>query len=349
MSVESFIRALPKVDLHVQLEGSISKEYILMIAEQTDIARNYKKPKMYRDWVDALKSPNFNLLDDMARETSVWVRHHDDIARAIYDIAVNYNKQNVKYAEIAVIPALYTDLEMGFPELMDALNDGADRAFRAWGVRISWVLAIPRERPRKSDDIARWATSVASQKGNVVAMSLVGREDAQPIAQFKKAFSTVEKKNIPRITHVYSYPDSDSFMGVVDNVQPSRITDAWGLLDDEEAIRYCIDHHIPVMMTPSRELKLGRIKSLSEFPLKELLAKGLNVVIGSGMPVLFNTSLNDEYLAAVNQMGLSLEELVEMIRSSIHAAYMPHDAKDELLKHFDDEVKKLRDEHLVTG
>src|SRR6185503_17341125 len=103
MSVESFIRALPKVDLHVQLEGAISKEYILMIADQTDIARNYKKPKMYRDWVDLLKSPNFNLLDDMARETTVWVRHPDDIARAIYDIAVTYNKQNIKYAEISVI------------------------------------------------------------------------------------------------------------------------------------------------------------------------------------------------------------------------------------------------------
>lgn len=349
MSVESFIRALPKVDLHVQLEGAISKEYILMIADQTEMARNYKKPKMYRDWVDALKNPNFNHLDEMARETSVWVRHPEDIALAVYNIAVKYNKENVKYAEIAVIPALYTDLEMGFPELMDALNDGADRAMRAWGVRISWVLAIPRERPRKSDDIARWATSVAAQKGNVVAMSLVGREDAQPIAQFKKAFNTVEKKNIPRITHVYSYPDSDSFAGVVENVQPSRITDAWGLIDDDEAIRYCIDHNIPVMMTPSRELKLGRIKSLSEFPLKELLAKGLNVVFGSGMPVLFNTSLSDEYISAVTQMGLSLEELVEMVRNSIHAAYMPHEAKDELLKNFDAEVQKLRDEHLVTG
>jgi aminodeoxyfutalosine deaminase len=349
MSVESFIRALPKVDLHVQLEGAISKDYILMVADQTDIARNYKKPKMYRDWLELLKNPNFNHLDEMARETTVWVRHPDDIARAIYDLAVSYNKQNVKYAEIAFIPALYTDLEMSFQELMEALNDGADRAFRAWGVRIGWVLAIPRERPRKSDDIARWATSVTAQKGNVVAMSLVGREDAQPIAQFKKAFSTVEKKNIPRITHVYSYPDSDSFMGVVENVQPSRITDAWGLLDDEEAIQYCIDHHIPVMMTPSRELKLGRIKSLSEFPLKELLAKGLNVILGSGMPILFNTTLNDEYVAAVEQMGLSLDELLEMIRSSIHAAYMPHDAKDELLKQFDQTVQMLREEHLATG
>src|SRR5690606_22028815 len=116
-------------------------------------------------------------------------------------------KQNVKYAEITVNPAIYTDLGMSFQMLMEALNDGADRAERAWGVKLAWIMSMPRERPRKSDDIARWATSATAQKGNVVGMSLVGREDAQPVAQFKKAFSTVEKKNIPRISHAYSYPD----------------------------------------------------------------------------------------------------------------------------------------------
>ncbi|MDQ7034568.1 MAG: hypothetical protein Q9P01_06955 [Anaerolineae bacterium] len=168
---------------------------------------------------------------------------------------------------------------------------------------------FPRDRPRKSDDIARWATSVTAQKGNVVGLTLVGKEDLQPIAQFKKAFNTVEKKGLARITHVLSHPHSDSFQEVVDTVNPSRLTDAWGLLDDPEAVDYVVENEIPVLLTPTREVRLGRISSVAEYPLPQLLDRGVKVVLGSGMPALYETSLNDEYVAAVEQAGVTLDEI----------------------------------------
>lgn len=349
MSIESFIRAMPKVDLHVQLEGAMQKDLIMLIAEQNDIASTYKKLKDYLGWVGLLKAPDFNRIDEIARETSTWVRHPEDIARVVYDLAVDYSKQNVKYVEISVLPSQYTDLDMSFVQFMEALADGADRAKRAWNVSIGWILAIPRDNPRKGDDVARWATSITAQKCNVVGMSLVGREDAQPIAQFKKAFATVEKKDLARITHVYSYPDSDSFMGVMDNANPTRITDAWGLIDDEQAIDYVVDNEIPVLLTPTREVKLGRIESVAEYPLPELLDKGVKVVLGSGMPALFGTSLNDEYIQAVELAGVTIEEIQKIARNSIEVSLMPADDKRAMLDEFDATCAALHKEHLTEA
>ena len=349
MSIESFIRALPKVELHVQLEGALQKDMVTLIADQNDIVSTYKKPKDYRAWVDLLKEPDFNRLDEIARETSTWVRHPEDIARVVYDLAVRYSKQNVKYVEISVIPAQYTDLDMSSVQLMEALHDGADRAKRAWGVSIGWILAIPRENPRRSDDTARWATSVTAQKINVVGIGLVGREDAQPVAQFKKAFATVEKKGLARSTHVYSYPDSDSFMGVIDTVNPTRITDAWGLIDDAQAIDYVVDNEIPVLITPIREVRLGRIESVAEYPLLDLLDKGVKVVLGAGMPEMFGTTLNDEYVAAVEQAGVTIEEIQKIARNGIEAALLPDDAKQAMLAEFDETCAALREEHLTEA
>ncbi|MDQ7027078.1 MAG: hypothetical protein Q9P44_16155 [Anaerolineae bacterium] len=347
MSIESFIRAIPKVDLHVQLEGAIQKDLILLIAEQNDIASTYKKLKLYQAWVDLLKKPDFKKLDDIARETSVWVRHPEDIARVIYDLGVSYSKQNIKYAEISVIPALYTDMDLGFTEVIHALNDGADRLQRAWQVKLNWLLAIPRDRPRKSDDIARWATSVTAQKGNVVGLTLVGKEDLQPIAQFKKAFNTVEKKGLARITHVLSHPHSDSFQEVVDTVNPSRLTDAWGLLDDPEAVDYVVENEIPVLLTPTREVRLGRISSVAEYPLPQLLDRGVKVVLGSGMPALYETSLNDEYVAAVEQAGVTLDEIQKIARNGFEAALVSDDEKQTMLNDFEQSCAALREEHLA--
>lgn len=342
MSIENIIRAMPKVDLHVQLEGAMSKEFVLLVAEQTDIARTYKKAKDYRNALESFKNPKFDKIDEIARASSAWVYHPEDLARIVYDLAVTYSKQNIKYAEIAVNPAIYSDLGMTFQVLLEALNDGADRAERAWGVKLGWILSMPRERPRKSDDIARWATSVTAQKGNVVGMSIVGREDAQPIAQFKKAFATAEKKDLPRITHMFSYPDSDSFEGVVETVMPNRITDAWGVLDDSEAVSYLVEHDIPVLVTPTREVKLGRIKSVAEYPISEMLENGLNVIIGSGMPAYFETTLTDEYIKLA-EAGVSLEEIQLLIRNSIRAAYMPEDEKSDLMVEFEQSIIELQD------
>ena len=144
ISIETAIRALPKVDLHVQFEGAIAKEFILLVAEQTDIARTYKKARDYRSIMSDFKKPNFDKIDEIVRESSSWVRHPEDIARAVYDLAVGYSKDNVKYAEIAVNPAIYTDLGMPYQMLMEALSDGADRAGRAWGVKLAFIMSMPR-------------------------------------------------------------------------------------------------------------------------------------------------------------------------------------------------------------
>lgn len=342
MSIEVAIRALPKVDLHVQFEGAIAKEFVLLVADQIDIARTYKKARDYRNIMADFKKPKFDKIDEIVRESSSWVRHSEDIARSVYDLAVSYSKQNVKYAEIAVNPAIYTDLGIPFQMLMDALSDGADRAERAWGVKLAWIMSMPRERPRKSDDIARWATSATAQKHNIVALSLSGREDSQPVAQFKKAFQTAMKKELPRVTHMFSYPDADSFEGVRDVVMPQRLTDCWGVLDDSEAVSYLVEHDIPIIVTPTREIKLGRIKSVADYPIREMLDNGLNVSIGSGMPAMYETTVTDEYLKLA-EAGIILEEIQLLIRNGIRASFMPIDDRTDLMVEFEQAIIELQD------
>ena len=113
----------------------------------------------------------------------------------VYDIGVVLSKAKVIYAEICVAPSEFMQTSsMSIDVFINALNDGRDRALRAWGVDMSWVLCIPCENPRVGDDVARWATSAAAKSGNVVALGLIGEENAQPVGQFKRAFATAHKK-----------------------------------------------------------------------------------------------------------------------------------------------------------
>lgn len=348
MSLEVFVHAMPKVELHIQLEGAISPDLLMMIAEQTDVASTYKKRREYTDWVKKLQQPEAKHINDVARETAAWIRHPDDIARMVYDLGVALHKQNVRYAEVAVIPALYTDVGIAYQDLLAALNDGRDRVLRAWQVRMDWLMAMPRERPRKSDEIARWATNSYSQKGNVVGLTLIGREHEQPIAQFKKAFATAEKKVLSRITHLHTDVDEAAeYIDTLEIAKPERVTDCWRVLDDGNFLSVLVERDLPVIVTPKREVVYGRIADESEYPFRDLLDSQVNLVLGSGMPTYYDTTLNNTYLAAVQSGQLTVDDLQMMSLNAVRASVLAPDEKRAMLAEFEQRYAELRDEHLA--
>lgn len=346
MSVETYIHAIPKVDLNVQFEGAVHRELVLMFAEQTDIAGIYKKRREYDKWVAQFKEPDFSNIDTLVREVYGWVRHPEDLERAVYDLGVALHKQNIEYAEISITPSIYNATGLSFPDFLSAITDGADKVLRAWKVQINWIFAIPREQPRRADETARWATGATAQRSNVVGLSLIGREDEQPIAQFQKAFSIAEKKALYRQTHALSGKTGEAFNDLVEYVNPNRLHDVWELLENGDALSYVIEHDIPVIVTPTREVKLGRISSIAEYPVKELLDNGVNLVISSGMSELLNTSLEAEYTALVTQAGLSTHDIETLVLNSVRASFLASSEKEAMLKRFSEAFDTLKSEHL---
>lgn len=348
MTIESFIQAMPKVDLHVHLEGALEKSTLLMMADQNNIASSFKTPRQYQAWLAQIDEPDYKRLYEVANMLASWVVYMDDITRVVYDLGVYLHKQNVRYAEVSVNPAIYTDGGLPFDSFLEALNDGRDRVLRAWNVRMNWVMGIPRDRPRKADDIARWASNVAARRGNVVALGLIGREDEHTVSIFKKAFSTAYKKGLPAITHAKTTPDAeDSLAEVIDTLNPVRLTDCWGLTDDPEALATLTNLNLPVVVTPSREVRLGRIASVAEYPLQSLLDQHVTMLLGSGMPALYKSTLNEQYLAAATEMGLDVDLIEQMALEAVTHSFLPDEEKVLLFAELSDAYARLRKEHLA--
>src|SRR5215213_8189255 len=191
MTVESFIQAMPKAELHVHLEGGVSKNLMLMIAEQNEVSETVKH---FNSWAGLLEKPDYERLDDLVKVTTQWLRIPEDLTRAAYDLGTALAKQNVRYAEVTFNPNLYTELTVTLDQFVAALNDGRDRAQRAWGIQMNWILAIPREEPRKADEYSRWVMSAGARKAGVLGLGLSGKESVPPVGQFERAFHSVEKK-----------------------------------------------------------------------------------------------------------------------------------------------------------
>lgn len=346
MSVESFIRAIPKAELNVQFEGALHKDTLLMIAEQNDIAASLKH---FQQWVALLDQPDYKRLDEIVRTVSLWLQLPEDLTRLVYEMGVALAKQNVRYAEVSINPTLYMEQGLTFEQLLTAISDGRNRVMRGWGVQIDWILTIPRDQPRKADDFLRWATSPSAKKGGVVGIGLSGPENAQPIGQFERPFRSAEKKDIPRVPLAGDELGAEGIIEAITHLQPDRIYRGWGAAESPEAIRLLDEQHVPLVLTMAHEVRMGRIGSYAEYPLRRLLDAGLTVTLSSGMPELYKTSVTQEYLAAVEQIGVGPEDVEELALNAVRTSLLPEDEKRAMLDQFTQEYARLRAEHITPA
>jgi adenosine deaminase len=346
MSTESFIRAMPKVELNIHLEGSMRKETLLTIAEQNDIQENFKH---FKQWIMLLDKPDYARLDEIATLTSSWLQQPDDITRVVYELGVTLAKQNIRYAEVGINPLLYMEQGLTFEQLLAAINDGRSRVERGWHVRLNWILNIPRDQPRKADDVLRWVTSAAAKKGGVVGFGLTGRENSQPAAQFERPFKTAQKKAIPRIAYAGEMLGAEGILEVINQLEPDRIVEAWGTVDAPDVIQLLTERHISIDVCMARALCTGRVESYAKYPLRELYDDGITLTVNSGMPALYKTSLVDEYLAVIEHCDFSLEELEELALNAVRSSLLPDEEKQTMMAEFTAEYAQLRAEHIDTA
>ena len=343
MAVEDFIQAMPKVALHVQLEGAFEKSRLLQIAEQNEIADELKR---FDEWVRLIDEPNYDHLPDLIATLIQWLRHPEDLTHIAYELGVALAKQNVRYAEVHFNPILFTENNWTFDQCMRALNDGRDRAERGWGVQIRWILTIARDDPRHADEIVRWAGGAGGQTLGIVGITLGDPEDAQPIGQFERAFKTAKQKDVPRYVHAGLKLGIEGINEALEQLDPSIIFDGWGIEDDPDVCTELIENNIPLVIDMKRAICHQSVDSYAEFPLRTLVESGVGIIVTASMPTLYKTTLNAEYLAAVEVCELSLDELEGLALNAVQACQLPDDEKSALAAQFTSEFAILRAKHL---
>lgn len=343
MSVESFIRALPKAELGLQFEGSIPHRALLMVADHND----KKTEKGYLSIERQLREPDYNKLPELIAAVSQWIEFPDNLTRLTYEIGVSLSKQNIRYAEISINPLMYTQNNMSFDKFIEAMADGADRVYRGWKVRLNWILNVPRDDPRRTDEIARWSMSATGRKNGVVAIGLAGREESQPANAFERPFRNVEKKEFPRVIHSGDSKGAEAIADVLEHINPSRLLGGWGAAHAEGVVERLVAQKTPTVLYVMRDVRLGRAPSHAEYPLRTLLDAGVVTLLSAGYPELYKTTLADEYLHMVNAGVLSVDEVVAMLLDSVRHSFLSAEDKATLLAEFTAEIEALRAEHLV--
>ncbi|MBK8025975.1 MAG: hypothetical protein IPK19_32470 [Chloroflexi bacterium] len=346
MSLKSFIEAMPKVELNVQLEGSFDIRRLTLISEQYDIPETLKH---YNDWVGLLKKPDYARLYDILKVANSWIRDNEDLSKLTYDLATRLHQQHVRYAEVGICPQYYADTGLDLESLFAAINDGRQRAERAWGIRLQWILNAFRDEPRRVEDTVRWGVSIPAQRAGVIGVGLIGRDDVQPAAQFEKPFRAAEKRDLVRVVRVGEHTDPAGIGETLSTLSPTRIVDGKGIWTDEALMAQVVEQGTLLTFSPSRFIKHKWVAGENDLPIRTLLDHGVPLVVGSELPTLYQTSLNQEYFLAASAGQMSPDEVVQMALTGLTRTALSEEEKQELEQSFRSEYETLKAEHTAEA
>jgi adenosine deaminase len=336
---DSFIAALPKVELHLHLVGSASVPTVLELAArhpESPVPRTEPELRRFYTFRDFPHFAEVYLL------VSSLVRDPEDVALLVTGAAAELARQNVRYVELTVTPYTFTSAGMPVRALTEALDLAARQALRRHDVQVAYVFDIAGELGAPA---ARATLDHALQHPprDLVAFGLAGIEQERPAHRqaFRDAFRAATAAGLHSVPHAGEMSGPDTIWEAIHGLAAERIGHGISCLQDPALVAHLRDTQLPLEVCPTSNVRTGQVPTLAAHPLPRLLAEGLHVTLNSDDPPMFNTDLTAEYRAAADTFALDHTQLAALAANAVKASFLPPAAQQEILT----DIALTRDHH----
>jgi adenosine deaminase len=312
------VRALPKAELHVHLEGTVDAVTLLALAERHGVEPPATDVAGVDEWYRFDGFPMF-----LERYFTVigLLRDPEDFALVAERYMATAHAQGVVHVEFHVSATghiLENNKRWGsiHDGIVAGCSDASDRTGMSWGL-------IPDISPHLgASDCARAMDEVFSHDlSHLLAVGMGGPADSWATDDFSPIFEKARSLGIGCVSHAGEHGGADEVRFAIQKFGAQRIQHGIGAMQDPEVVQLLVERDIPCDVCPGSNLALHAVESPDSHPLPAMLEAGITVTLGSDDPPMFQTSLMDEYERAWNWCDLDLDGITRLAQNSLEASF----------------------------
>jgi adenosine deaminase len=327
-TAEAYLRQLPKVELHVHLEGSIPSPTLLALARKHGVRLPATDEAALAQWLRFRDFPHFA---EVYRTISRCIQTPEDLEQLTYEFLQGQARQRIVHTEFTFTAwSHWRNWDIPYAEQFAALRQARERAERDFGVTSLVIVDIPRQVAPVAEAVAMTEAVVESRADGLAALGLGGYEVGFPASLFRPAFEVARQVGLPCILHAGETEGPGSIWEALEHGPSLRIGHGVRCLEDAGLVEHLRRYQVPLEVCPTSNACLKVVPSLAAHPLPELLRQGLYVTLNSDDPALFGTTLTEEYLLAHRVLGLSVAELRQLNFNALEASLLPVTAKQQI-------------------
>lgn len=343
MSLASFLRAIPKSELHVHLEGAMRPRTLLALARRRHVDLPADDVAGLRDW---FQFRDFDHFVQIYVTCSKVVRDPEDFQLLLRDFAEDQAAENIRYSEVHFTIGTHWLNGVAVDEVLDAMTEAIRAIERHEEVRIRLIPDIVRDVGDKTADrTLEWALA-AHKAGIAVALGLTGRESLYPSEPFAEHFAEAARQGLHCVAHAGEHAGPGAVHSVLDACLAERIGHGVRAIEDDGLIARLRDGRVPLEVCPTSNLCLGLAPELARHPFDALRRAGLELSVNSDDPALFNTTLSEELRKVGEAWDYPPEILANLALAGFEHSFLRADEKRAAIERARAEMRELALVHL---
>ncbi|ESK56836.1 adenosine deaminase [Acinetobacter tjernbergiae] len=332
MNQVELIRALPKAELHVHIEGTFEPELMFAIAQRNQIQIPYQSVEEVKQAYNFHNLQSF--LDIYYAGANVLVYEQD-----FYDLAWAYFEKcaedRVVHTEMFFDPQTHTERGVAFATVLAGLKRACKDAQEKLGISSQLIMCFLRH--LSEEKAFETLEQALPFKDDIIAIGLDSSEVGHPPSKFERVFAKAREAGFLIVAHAGEEGPPAYIWEALDLLKVNRIDHGVRSEEDEQLMARLIAEKMPLTVCPLSNLKLCVVNDMGEHNIRRLLQKGVHVTVNSDDPSYFGGYMNDNFVAIQQALDLSNDELKQLAINSFEASFISDDEKQKWIA----EVRKI--------
>ena len=324
-------RDVPKVELHLHLEGAAPPAFIRQLAhEQKFDISNIFTPDggyAYRDF--------WHFLDIYEAATSV-LTGPEEFKRLTRAVLEESAAHGVIYTEAFLSPDFCGGRDIGaWREYLHAIQEAAAEADAAHGITLRGIITPIRH---FGGEVARETARCAQETAGdfITGFGIGGDEKAGHLSDFAYAFDMAREAGLRLTAHAGEWCGPDEVRAALDHLKVERIGHGVRSVEDPALVERLAREGVTLEVCPGSNVFLGVYSALAAHPIERLRAEGVKVTVSTDDPPFFRTTMTKEYEDLERVFGWTAERFRDLNQVAAEAAFCNEDTRARLRKALED-------------
>ncbi len=326
----AFIQALPKVELHLHIEGTFEPELMFQIAKRNGVPLRFKSVEEVRE---AYAFSDLQSFLDIYYEGAQLLLYEQDF----YDLTRAYlekvHSENVRHVEIFFDPQTHTDRDVAFHTVIMGIHRALCDAQQKLGITSQLIMCFLRH--LSAEAAMDTLTMALPYKHLIDGVGLDSGERDRPPIIFEDVFDAAQSQGWMPVAHAGEEGPPEYIWQALDLLAVDRIDHGVRCVEDEELVQRLIEEQVPLTVCPLSNIKLCVFNTMDQHNIKYLLDRGLKVTINSDDPAYFGGYMNANYSATAQGLNLTRADLAKLAVNAVEASWLDDVRKANLIAEID--------------
>lgn len=320
-----WLNKLPKVELHLHLEGSLEPELMFKLAKRNNVKIPFQSLEQVRE------AYQFNNLQDFL---NIYYQGADVLVleQDFYDLTWAYllkcEQQNVLHVEPFFDPQTHTARGIDFSTVINGINSALIDGKKKLGISSELILCFLRH--LSEDDAFIALQQAIPHLDKIKAVGLDSSEQGHPPEKFTRVFAKARALGLLTVAHAGEEGPAENVWAALNELQVSRVDHGVSAIFDQALMEHLISTEMPLTVCPLSNTKLKVFADMSEHTILEMLERGVCVTVNSDDPAYFGGYMTENFVALADALDMTKAQAKRLVSNSIKGSFISPEHKHKL-------------------